>query len=195
MTGIYSIETPRLLLRQWQAEDYDEFARMNADPDVMRYFPSLLTREQSDELTDKFRNLIAQRGWGFWVTVRKSDAAFIGLVGLNLADDLPVPPCVEVGWRLDIPYWGNGYATESAAAALHFAFTVLEQESVAAFTTVMNSRSRKVMARLGMRDREENFLHPRVPEDCELREHVFYEIERERFAANFQADSIRIMKR
>ncbi len=192
MTKIYSIETPRLRLRQWRPQDYPEFARMNADDEVMRYFPSLLTREESDALTDKFAGLIARNGWGFWVAERKSGATFIGLVGLNLTDDLPVSRCVEVGWRLDRPYWGCGFATESAAASLHFAFSVLEQKRVAAFTAVANSRSRKVMLRLGMTDREVNFLHPRVPSESGLREHVHYEIDRQTFYKNFQAELISI---
>ena len=101
---------------------------MNADPDVMRYFPSLLSRKESGALTKKLDNLIAQKGWGFWVAQRKSDNAFIGLVGLNQADDLPVANCMEVGWRLAKAYWGKGYATEAATAALYFAFSILEQD-------------------------------------------------------------------
>lgn len=190
MAKTYSIETPRILLRQWQEKDYDEFARMNADTDVMRYFPSLLTREQSDALTDKFAGLIAQNGWGFWVAVRKNDDRFLGLVGLNFADDLPLAPCMEVGWRLDKPYWGHGYASESGAAALHFAFSQLDQKRVAAFTAVSNLPSQQVMRRLGMIDKKANFLHPRVPEDSGLQEHVYYEIAREKFAREFQSDSI-----
>ncbi len=92
------------------------FARMNADPEVMRNLPGLLTRAQSDALTDKFARLIEEKGWGLWVTGRKNYGKFIGVVGLNPADDLPVPSCIEVGWRLDKLFWGYGYATESAIA-------------------------------------------------------------------------------
>lgn len=192
MSNVYRLETARVVLRQWRSEDYAEFASMNADPDVMRYFPSLLSRAESDTLTKKFDNLIAEKGWGFWVAQRKSDGAFIGLVGLNQADDLPFASCIEVGWRLAKPYWGKGYATETAAASLHFAFSVLEQDRVAAFTTLANSRSREVMSRLGMEDRLENFLHPRVSESTGLKEHVYYEISRKIFYRNFQEDSVAI---
>ena len=192
MGKIYTLETARVVMRQWRNEDYAEFANMNADSDVMRYFPSVLSREESDTLTKKFDNLIAEKGWGFWVAQRKNDNAFIGLVGLNQTDDLPVASCVEVGWRLAKAHWGRGYATEAAAASLYFAFSILEQDRVAAFTTVANVRSRKVMSRLGMVDRGENFLHPRVPEKSGLKEHVYYEISRERFYRNFQKDSVTI---
>ena len=165
---------------------------MNEDHDVMRYFPSLLSRKESDALTKKLDNLVAQKGWGFWVAQRKSDNAFIGLVGLNQADDLPVASCVEVGWRLAKAYWGKGYATEAANAALYFAFSILEQDWVAAFTTVENSRSRKVMSKLGMKNRNENFFHPRISENSGLKEHVYYEISREKFYRDFQENSVTI---
>lgn len=163
---------------------------MNADPEVMRYFPKLLPREESDKLTKKFENLIAEKGWGFWVAERKSDNAFIGLVGLNQADDLPVMSCVEVGWRLASAYWGKGYATETARASLHFAFTKLQQDRIAAFTAAGNIPSQKVMCRLGMENRQENFLHPRVPESSGLKEHVYYEISRASFYKNFSENSV-----
>lgn len=192
MSNVYKLETARVVLRQWRSEDYAEFASMNADPDVMRYFPSLLSRKGSDALTRKFDNLVAEKGWGFWAAERKSDGAFMGLVGLNQVDDLPFASCMEVGWRLAKAYWGKGYATETAEASLHFAFSVLGQDRVVAFTTLTNARSRKVMSRLGMEDQQENFLHPRVPESTGLREHVYYEVSRDRFYRNFREDSVAI---
>lgn len=192
MSKVYKLETARVVLRQWSSKDYAEFASMNADPEVMRYFPNLLSREESDALTKRFDDLITEKGWGFWAAQRKSDGAFIGLVGLNQVDNLPFASCMEVGWRLAKAYWGKGYATEAAAASLHFAFYVLKQDRVAAFTTRTNSRSRKVMSRQGMEDRKENFLHPRVPESSGLKEHVHYEISREKFYRNFQEDSVEI---
>ena len=192
MSNVYKLETARVVLRHWRSEDYAEFASMNADPDVMRYFPSLLSRKESDALTGKLDNLVAEKGWGFWAAQRKSDGAFIGLVGLNQVDDLPFTSCMEVGWRLAKAYWGEGYATEAATASLHFAFSVLERDRVAAFTALTNSRSRKVMSRLGMEDRQKNFLHPKISESTGLKEHVYYEISRERFYENFQEGSVAI---
>ena len=192
MNDIYRLETARLLLRPWKHADYGEFAKMNADPEVMRYFPSLLSREQSDALSNKLDKLIIKNGWGFWITQRKHDDAFLGLVGLNYADDLPVENCIEVGWRLAKDYWGYGFASEAAAASLHFGFSCLEQNSVAAFTAVGNLPSRQVMARLGMENRHDNFLHPKVPQGSGLQEHVHYEIEREKFYGTFVKDTVTI---
>ena len=58
------METERLRLRQLRDTDRESFAALNADPEVMRYFPSVLTREQSDEFIDRQRKLIDERGWG-----------------------------------------------------------------------------------------------------------------------------------
>ncbi|MBV8248184.1 MAG: GNAT family N-acetyltransferase, partial [Comamonas sp.] len=62
-----SLITPRLVLRQWTPQDLPEFAALNADAEVMRYFPSTLDRQASDALAAKAEALIAERGWGFWV--------------------------------------------------------------------------------------------------------------------------------
>jgi RimJ/RimL family protein N-acetyltransferase len=193
MGNVYTLETDRVLLRQWKAEDYGEFAKMNSDVDVMRHFPNLLTTEESHAVARKFENSITENSWGFWVAQRKSDNAFMGLVGLNQSDVLPLGSCVEVGWRLAKIYWGMGYATEAARASLYFAFSVLQETGIAAFTSVHNYPSRKVMRRLGMKDQQKNFLHPGVAEESGLREHVFYQIEREQFVKNNLKDSVPIV--
>ena len=61
MNDVYKLETAPVVLHQWQSEDYAEFASMNAAPNVMRYFLSLLSRKESDPLTKKLDNLIAEK--------------------------------------------------------------------------------------------------------------------------------------
>ena len=87
-------------------------------------------------------------------------------------------PAVEIGWRLARPYWGNGYATEAAGAAMSFGFDDLGLDEIVSFTVPANDRSRRVMERLGMtRDPAEDFDHPRVPEGP-IRRHVLYRMPR-----------------
>lgn len=181
MTKIIQLETPRLRLRQWQDQDLEPFAKLNGDEEVMEFFPSVLDFEQSKEAAENYKSKIEKYGWGFWVTEKIDDGAFIGLVGLNRVDDLPIGDCVEVGWRLAKDYWGFGFASEAAKACLDFAFTDLDLTEVVAITTVNNSKSRAVMDRLGMSDSRENFEHPKVDASTGLREHVLYKISRERF--------------
>ena len=186
MSNQIESSTDRLLLRQWRASDREPFAALNADPRVMEYFPSPLTREASDALADRFESFIETKGWGFWAVERKADGRFIGFVGLNVPDyPLPFSPCTEVGWRLAADCWGRGYATEAAREALRIGFEVLGLTEVVAFTAVMNRRSRAVMERLGMAQ-SGFFEHPSVPAGSSLKEHCLYRLRR---AARTQTDS------
>jgi RimJ/RimL family protein N-acetyltransferase len=168
--------TTRLLLRQWRSSDRAPFAELNADPRVMEFFPSPLTRQQSDAMADRCEALISERGWGFWAVELKTSGRFIGFVGLHIpAAQLPFSPCTEVGWRLAFDYWGNGYATEAARAALSVGFELLGLEEIVSFTTVANLRSRAVMERLGMKE-SGFFEHPSVPVDNPLSTHCLYRV-------------------
>jgi len=184
MTDAQQLETSRLRLRQWQEKDLEPFAKLNSDEDVMEYFPSVLDYQQSKDAAHNYKTKIEKNGWGFWVTEKIDDGAFIGLVGLNRVDDLPIGDCVEVGWRLAKEYWGYGFATEAARACLEFAFTNLDLSEIVAITTVNNLKSQAVMHRLGMGDSRENFEHPKVDAASGLREHVLYKISKSQFMLN-----------
>ena len=169
--------TPRLVLRQWLPKDLPEFAALNADPEVMRYFPSVLDRQTSDALAAKAEALIAERGWGFWVAEDRASGQLAGMIGLHIpAPELPFSPCVEVGWRLARRFWGQGLATEGAKVALDFAWNVLKLEEVVSFTAVLNKPSQAVMQRLGMMPDAQTFLHPALPAEHILAEHCLYRI-------------------
>lgn len=179
MKMIAELKTQRLLLRQWQEDDRAIFAQINADPNVMKYYPDILNENESNQIAVKLESLISGRGWGLWAVEKKDDNNFIGFVGLHEPEyDLPVTPCVEIGWRLGKEYWGHGYATEAASAALDFAFGRLGLEQVYSFASVSNKRSLAVMQRLGMVNTKLNFQHPVIPEHSPLREHYLYKINR-----------------
>jgi RimJ/RimL family protein N-acetyltransferase len=180
MNAPIELETQRLLLRQWKAEDREPFAVLNADPVVMEYFPAPLTREKSDAMADYCERLIAERGWGAWATEIKATGEFIGFVGLNIPRaDLPISPCVEVLWRLAHPYWHRGFATEAARGALRVGFEMVELPEIVSFTAPANIRSRAVMERLGMQMDPTTFEHPGVPEGHALRTHCSYRLSRD----------------
>ena len=182
------IETERLYLRQWQASDFAIFAAMNADPEVMKYFPKLLSAKVSDIIANKCQQLIADNGWGFWALSLKEGSekndAFIGFVGLNQTHaDMSFAPCVEIAWRLRKEFWGQGYATEAARASLDFAFSELALEEVVAFTAVINKRSQLLMKRIRMTDTQNNFYHLALESNHLLAEHVLYKITRQQWQA------------
>lgn len=175
------IETPRLILRQWLAKDYPHFAEMSTNPQVMAYFPKLLNPSESSAFIDRIKALIEQQGWGFWAVELKENHQFIGFVGLHSQPaQFSFSPCVEVGWRLNEPYWGKGYATEAANAVLAFAFDQLQLDKVVSFTTVENEKSQAVMRKLKMRKITE-FQHPALKPDHPLSWHVLYEISKKEF--------------
>ncbi len=173
--------TERLILRQWRAADREPFAALNADPRVMEHFPGLTTREQSDAFADGMEAHLGEHGWGLWAVERRDTGAFIGFVGLKpVADDLPVAPGTEVGWRLAHEHWGQGFATEGARAAVAYGFGELELDEIVSFTAASNVPSRRVMAKLGMQqDVAAGFDHPRFP-DWPGRCHVVYRLARPR---------------
>ncbi|WP_020563613.1 GNAT family N-acetyltransferase [Methylosarcina fibrata] len=183
MAELIEFETERLRLRQWKPTDREPFAMLNADSRVMEFFPSPLTRTESDAMADRCQSLISERGWGFWVAETKEASQFIGFVGLHIpVAELPFSPCIEIGWRLAFQYWGKGFATEAAKGALHVGFELLGLTEIVSFTTVQNIRSRAVMERLGMRATS-TFEHPSVPIGSPLREHCLYQLSREQWGA------------
>lgn len=177
MTIPITLETKRLRLRQWKDSDLAVFSKMSADPSVMKYFPATLSESDSNALAKRLKDIISIQSWGLWAVEIKESDEFIGFTGLNKPTyDLPITPCVEIGWRLATQYWGKGYATEAAIAVLNFAFDTLKLLEVYSFTAVINQPSIAVMERLNMCNLKQNFKHPRLPENHELREHVLYRV-------------------
>src|SRR5690348_1531342 len=141
------LETERLILRVFSAEDFDVWAGFMADAEVMRYLGGApLSR------ADAWRTLAASlghwqlRGYGTWAVERKSDGAFMGRVGIINPEGWPG---LEIGWTLGRPFWGNGYATEAAACAMRFAFLTQPVEKLISCIDPDNVASQAVARRLG----------------------------------------------
>lgn len=170
------LETPRLILREWRDDDREPFAALNADPQVMAYFPKRLSRAESDAVVARIRRHFETYGYGAWAVEVKNGPSFIGLVGLLHADPaLPFSPAVEIAWRLAAAAWGQGYASEAAERCLAYGFNDLRVQEIVAFTVPANQRSRRVMERIGMRrDPSGDFDHPALAPGHPLRRHVLY---------------------
>ncbi|MFY9688411.1 MAG: GNAT family N-acetyltransferase [Candidatus Acidiferrales bacterium] len=174
------LETRRLLLRRWRDSDREPFAALNSDPRVRQFFPSLLSRAESDSLVDSIEAHFDKHGFGLFATELCPEGSFIGFIGLSIPDfDAPFMPCVEIGWRLAAEYWNQGLATEGAQAVLAYAFDSLHLDEVVSFAVPSNFASRRVMEKIGMtRSPEDDFDHPRLPEGHPLRRHVLYRIKK-----------------
>lgn len=172
------LHTQRCVLRQWKDTDLAPWVAMNADPEVRRYFSSVASEEQALGEAQRCRDWLAQRGWGMWALELPGVLPFAGFVGLNVPHyDAPFVPALEIGWRLTRAAWGQGLATESAQAALSFAFSHLAAREVVAITAPSNAPSRRVMERLGMaHDPGGDFDHPRIDAGHPLRRQVLYRV-------------------
>ena len=175
-----TLETTRLKLRAWREHDLAAFASLNADARVMEFFLKPLDRAESDALAWRIRDHFARHGFGLWAVEARGVVDFIGFVGLSVPSfQAPFMPCVEIGWRLAHEYWGHGYATEAARAALAFGFRDLALDEIVSFTVPLNWRSRRVMENIGMkRSAVDDFDHPALPEGHPLRSHVLYRLQR-----------------
>ena len=170
------IETPRLILRSWKESDYLPFIDMNADEDVMKYFPNILSKEESLQTIDQVLEHFDKWSYGVFAAELKEDQEFIGAIGLSHPTfNASFTPCVEILWRLSKQYWGQGYATEGARAVISYAFNTLGLKEIYSFTTLNNTASENVMKKIGMR-KIGVFHHPKLPEENPLCEHLLYRL-------------------
>jgi RimJ/RimL family protein N-acetyltransferase len=172
------IRTDRLVMRRWRDADREPYAAVNADPEVMRYFPAPLNRAESDASVDRIEALFERQGFGLWALEVAATAEFIGFTGLNpMPVGVPGAGDMEVGWRLARHAWHQGYATEAATAAVGVAFGGAGLEHIWSMTAVTNRPSQAVMLRLGMTPHE-LFDHPALPVGHPLRRHIVYRLQR-----------------
>jgi RimJ/RimL family protein N-acetyltransferase len=176
-----ALRTPRLLLREWREEDIDRFAALLADPEVTAMLPPLPDRAACAAWIGRMRAHNDTHGFAYWAVELPEEAPLIGAIGLtrvNFRDAFG--EAVEIGWRLARSYWGRGYATEAARAAIDDGFYRLDIPEIVAFTVPFNRASRAVMERLEMtRDPADDFDFHRFEEGHPLRRHVLYRIRRE----------------
>ncbi|MBC7911276.1 MAG: GNAT family N-acetyltransferase [Pyrinomonadaceae bacterium] len=144
-----SIETARLRLRTFRLSDTDDFYRIWTDPEVIKFFPPWpLTREKVARSMARSLERWRERNFGLWALELKENGNLIGSAGLQHLDNTTE---VEVAYILDTPYWGKGFATEAAKAALRYGFTEVGIERIVAITDPQNVSSRHVMEKLGMK--------------------------------------------
>ena len=146
--SIPKLETERLLLRAFGEEDFEDYARMCANPEVMRY----LGEYQPLTRIEAWRQLAAVvghwqlRGYGLWAVEERSSGKLVGRIGFYNPEGWPG---FELGWTLAREAWGKGYATEGARSALRYAFTEMGRENVISLIHPDNLASVRVAERLG----------------------------------------------
>ncbi|MEO0895782.1 MAG: GNAT family N-acetyltransferase [Bacteroidota bacterium] len=177
----YLFKSERLGFRKWTPDDLAPFAAMNADPEVMRYFPAVLSQDETQGLMDRINKHQEEETFCFYAVDRLENEEFIGFIGLSRPKfEADFTPCVEIGWRLKASVWRRGYATEGALKCLEVAFDELGNEEIYSFTAHSNFPSYKVMEKIGMKKVGE-FIHPKIGPDHPLNPHVLYKISKEEF--------------
>ncbi len=177
---VADIETKRLRLRRWRPSDLEPFAEMNSDPRVMEFFPSPLSKAESDAFAARIQRYFDDHGFGLWAVEIPGLTPFAGFIGLSTPRfEAHFTPCTEIGWRLAAECWGRGFATEGAEAVLDYAFRTIQLAEVVAMTAKCNQRSRRVMERIGMTfTSDDDFEHPLIPRGDRLSHHVLYRASR-----------------
>ncbi len=152
----FRLETERLVLRDWRAEDWPAFFRVTNTPAVMRWLGGVFDQDGEAKQRARVEACHAANGFCFWAAERRVDGAILGFCGLKRSNQPGGPMgLMEVGWRFREDCWGQGYAKEAATAALDAAFERFGADEVVAFTVNRNTPSWGLMRRLGMRRRED----------------------------------------
>ena len=176
------LRTDRLILRRWRDSDREPFAALNADPAVMEHFPGPMTRGASDAFVHRMEAFWNERGYGRWAVEIPGEAACIGFIGVQ---EMPFLSRDEIGWRLARPFWGRGYATEGAGAALDDFLERFDREELVSITVPANVRSTRVMERIGLTHHpERDFDHPNFEPGHRLQRHVLYAITRQEWLSS-----------
>ena len=147
------LETERLVLRRFTADDVDNLVELDGDPDVMRYLnggkPTPREEIEQETLPWFMGYYTRSEGYGFWVAIEKDTGAFLGWFHFRPYDGSPADE-PELGYRLRKEAWGKGYATEGSRALVQKGFLELGVRRVVAFTYGENTASRRVMEKAGL---------------------------------------------
>jgi len=170
----YLFTSQRLGFRTWDENDIDAMAAINADPEVMRFFPATQDWQQTASFIARMQAMYEDRGYCYFALEKLDDGKFIGFTGLMWQDyGTTFTPCTDIGWRLAANAWGRGYATEAARRCLQYAFDELKLEEVVATAPRINLPSIHVMQKAGM-SYLQDFTHPRLKGHQRLERCVLY---------------------
>jgi RimJ/RimL family protein N-acetyltransferase len=148
------LETARLQLRRFTADDVENLVALDGDPAVMHFInggrPTPREEIENDVLPAFLGHYERHEGYGFWAATEKSTGRFVGWFHLRPEEGAP-PGEVELGYRLLRSAWGRGYASEGSRALIDKGFAELGVQRVVASTMVVNVASRRVMEKAGLR--------------------------------------------
>jgi RimJ/RimL family protein N-acetyltransferase len=149
VTGAAVIRSERLRLRRLEQRDFDELYSLFQDPLVMRYYPALKSKADTQAWLDWVFGAYAKHGHGLFAVERENDGAFLGQCGL-MPQVIEGEALIEIGYLFKSKHWHRGYAAESAIGCRDYAFGVHRLPKVISLVRPENSPSRAVAERAGM---------------------------------------------
>ncbi len=188
----HSLFTSRLKLTVFSQSHLSELVRLNADPEVMRYFPATLNPEESVALLQRIIEHQRINGYSLFALHQKESDAFVGWCGLmKVPFSAHFTPAVEIGWRLNKIFWGKGLAPEAAKSVLRFGFLELGLSEIVSFTAELNQPSIRVMQKIGMQcNPEDTFDHPKLPVNHPLQRHILYRLQKTDWLEHYETSEM-----
>lgn len=172
----YIFKSERLGFRNWMDNDLDEFAIINADLNVMEHFPKPLSKRETSDFIKRLQKHYKDKGYTYFAIEILETGELIGFIGLAFQDyESKFTPATDIGWRLKPSAWEKGYATEGAKRGLKYAFEELNLERIISVFTDKNTKSEKVMKKIGM-VKIGAFNHPKLKDYPEYERCICYEI-------------------
>lgn len=172
---MYLFSTKRLGFRTWNETDLDSLIQLNQNSEVMRYFPSVQTKDQCLDFMKRMQNQMSETGHCYFVVEELKSGKFMGFIGLlNQTFESEFTPAVDIGWRLLPEFWGNGYATEGAKRCLEFGFSNLNLKRIISIAPQVNKGSLAVMRAIGM-TQVAAFNHPKLEAFPEIQNCLVFE--------------------
>jgi len=166
----------RLGFRNWEAGDEEIMVLINSDPEVMEFFPSILSISQTQDFINRMKAHFLKSGFCYFAVDKLENNECVGFVGLmEKGFESDFTPCIDIGWRLARKEWNKGFATEGAGRCLRFAFEELHLNKIYSIAPAINIKSELIMQKIGMK-KVKNFKHPQLMANQKLQECVLYEI-------------------
>lgn len=174
----------RLGFRNWTSDDVSLLFEINNDDDVMEFFPSKPSLQETKDFIIRMQHQFETKGFCYFAVDHLGTKQCIGFIGLSEQNYLSEPKSfVDIGWRLHKKYWNQGLATEGALACLDFAFHQLELKEIYSVASELNKKSEYIMQKIGMQQIG-TFLHPKLIDTSHLHSCVFYKVTKEEYKKN-----------
>lgn len=147
----YLFTSTRLGFRTWRQSDLAPFSAMNANKEVMKHFPKTLSIVESQDFINRMNVQFEQAGYCYYAVDELASGNFIGFIGIsNRVLSFFQTPQIDIGWRIALPYWNKGFATEGAKAVLEYSGHELGIQQLISIATEGNTSSIHVMKKIGM---------------------------------------------